>query len=77
MIISSHIITGEPIYVEVNIRTETIMTALKEVEEDINLTEFENARDKIKKYKSQGMYLPEWSMFEARIAKMEVLAEEE
>ena len=73
---STHIITGEPIYIEVTVRTATIMKAITEVEEDVNLAEFENARNKIKAYRAMGMYLPEFSMFETRMARMELLAEE-
>jgi len=74
---STHIITGEQIYIEVTVRTATIMKAITEVEEDVNLAEFENARNKIKAYRAMGMYLPEFSMFETRMARMELLAEEE
>lgn len=49
--------------------------AIKEVESLIRDAELKIARSSITKYRKQGLDLPEWSVLEARMARLEVLAE--
>ena len=49
--------------------------AIKEVESLIRDAELKIARSTITKYRKQGLDLPEWSVLEARMARLEVLAE--
>ena len=47
---------------------------IKSIEALINNAEFKKARTAIATAKQHGLDLPEWSIFEARMARMEVLA---
>jgi predicted ATP-binding protein involved in virulence len=50
-------------------------SAIEEVESLIRDAEFEDARAAITEYRKIGLDLPEWSVLEARMARMELLAE--
>lgn len=49
--------------------------AIKEVETLINEGDFEGARTKIAENRNAGLDLPEWSVLDSRMARMELLAE--
>lgn len=51
--------------------------AIKQVEALIDEVEFDAAKKIMAEFRSKGFDLPEWSMFEARIARFELLGEEE
>ena len=56
-------------------RPEAAMVAIQFVESLIEEGTFEKARTAISEAKENGLDLPEWSVLEARIARMEILAE--
>ena len=56
-------------------RPEESDSAIKEVESLIIDANFRKAREVIAKYRKIGLILPEWSVLEARMARMELLAE--
>ena len=56
-------------------RPEAAMAAIQSVESLIEEGTFEKARTAISEAKENGLDLPEWSVLEARIARMEILAE--
>lgn len=58
-------------------RPETATKAIEEIEQLIKEVEFDKARSKMAKYKKEGLDLPEWSVFEARIARLEIIDDEE
>jgi predicted ATP-binding protein involved in virulence len=58
-------------------RPENATNAIQKVEHLISELEFEKARDCIDKYKSEGLDLSEWTIFEARMSNLELLGEEE
>ncbi len=60
---------------EADDRPEVAMAAIQSVESLIGEGTFEKARAAISKAKENGLDLPEWSILEARIARMEILAE--
>ena len=51
------------------------MAAIQSVESLIGEGIFEEARTMISEAKKKGLDLPEWSVLEARIARLEILAE--
>ena len=51
------------------------MVAIQSVESLIGEGTFEKARTAISKAKKNGLDLPEWSVLETRIARLEILAE--
>ena len=56
-------------------RPEAAMVAIQSVESLIEEGTFEKARTAISKAKKNGLDLPEWSVLETRIARLEILAE--
>lgn len=60
---------------EADDRPSESSSAIKEVESLIRNAELKIARETITKYRKQGLDLPEWSVLEARMARLEVLAE--
>ena len=56
-------------------RPEEAMAAIQSVESLIGEGTFEKARTAISKAKKNGLDLPEWSVLETRIARLEILAE--
>lgn len=54
-------------------RPEVSSEAINNVEKLINAGDFKQARIRIKESKEKGIDLPEWVIFEARIAKLEIL----
>ncbi len=56
-------------------RPEAAMAAIQSVESLIEEGTFEKARAAILEAKENGLDLPEWSVLEARIARLEILAE--
>lgn len=60
---------------EADDRPEAAMTAIQSVESLIEEGAFEEAHTAISKAKENGLDLPEWSVLEARIARLEILAE--
>ena len=60
---------------ETDDRPEAAMTAIESVESLIEEGAFEEAHTAISKAKENGLDLPEWSVLEARIARLEILAE--
>ena len=56
-------------------RPEQAMAAIQSVESLIGEGIFEEARTMISEAKKKGLDLPEWSVLEARIARLEILAE--
>ena len=60
---------------EADDRPEAAMVAIQSVESLIEEGNFEKARTAISEAKKNGLDLPEWSVLEARIARMEILAE--
>ncbi len=58
-------------------RPENALEIIAKVENLIDEIEFEKARNLIKEYKKVGFDLPEWSTFEARMAKLEILGGDE
>ena len=60
---------------EADDRPEEAMAAIQSVESLIKEGTFEEARDAISEAKQNGLDLPEWSVLEARIARLEILAE--
>lgn len=60
---------------EADDRPEAAMAAIQSVESLIGEGTFEEARNAISQAKKNGLDLPEWSVLEARIARMEILAE--
>ena len=60
---------------EADDRPEDAMAAIQSVESLIREGTFEKARAAISEAKENGLDLPEWSVLEARIARMEILAE--
>ncbi|KKG64153.1 AAA family ATPase [Methanosarcina mazei] len=60
---------------EADDRPSESSSAVREVESLISDAEFEGARAAIAKYRRTGLDLPEWSMLEARMARMELLGE--
>lgn len=61
---------------EADERPEESLSAIKEVEGLITDGEFEKARSQMGKFKRVGLDLPEWSMLEARIARLEIIDKE-
>ena len=57
-------------------RPENALAVISEVEELINDIEFDEAITKMNEYKKNGYDFPEWSILEARIAKLKILGEE-
>lgn len=53
-------------------RPEASTKAIDEIENLINDVEFEEALQKMSLYKKNGLDLPEWSVFEARIARLNI-----
>lgn len=60
---------------EADDRPEAAMVAIQSVENLIEEGAFEEAHTAISKAKENGLDLPEWSVLEARIARLEILAE--
>ncbi len=60
---------------EADDRPEVAMAAIQSVESLIGEGTFEEARAAISEARKNGLDLPEWSVLEARIARMEILAE--
>ncbi len=60
---------------EADDRPEAAMAAIQSVESLIGEGTFEKARAVISEAKENGLDLPEWSVLEARIARLEILAE--
>lgn len=60
---------------EADDRPEAAMVAIQSVEGLIEEGAFEEAHTAISKAKENGLDLPEWSVLEARIARLEILAE--
>lgn len=60
---------------EADDRPEAAMVAIQSVESLIEEGTFEKARNAISEAKKNGLDLPEWSVLEARIARLEILAE--
>ena len=60
---------------EADDRPEAAMAAIQSVESLIGEGTFEEARAAILEAKRNGLDLPEWSVLEARIARLEILAE--
>lgn len=60
---------------EADDRPSEAILAIKEVESLIRDAKFKIARASIKKYREQGLDLPEWAVLETRMARLEVLAE--
>ena len=60
---------------EADDRPEAAMVAIQSVESLIEEGAFEEAHTAISKAKENGFDLPEWSVLEARIARLEILAE--
>ena len=60
---------------EADDRPEEAMAAIQSVESLIKEGTFEEARDAISEAKQNGLDLPEWSVLEARIARLEILGE--
>lgn len=58
-------------------RPEISVKAIEEVEELIDNIEFEQARELIDKYKSEGLDISEWVIFEARMSNLEILGEDD
>jgi predicted ATP-binding protein involved in virulence len=58
-------------------RPENASNAIAEIEQLIKEIEFEKARSKMAEYKKEGLDLPEWSIFEARIARLEIIDDQE
>lgn len=58
-------------------RPENASKAIEEIEQLIKEIEFDKARSKMAEYKKDGFDLPEWSVFEARIARLEIIDNEE
>ena len=50
-------------------------TIIKSVERSVAEGAFDDARAEMSKAKRNGFDLPEWSILEARIARLEILAE--
>ena len=51
--------------------------AIQKVEKLVDKLAFEKARKQIRKYKKEGLDLTEWAVFEARMANLEILGNEE
>lgn len=66
---------NEETEVKIFIYTKSAKEALADVENFIKEAEFNQARKKISEYKKAGIDLIEWSVLEARMARMEILAE--
>ncbi|MGH9841418.1 MAG: hypothetical protein ACREEM_21915, partial [Blastocatellia bacterium] len=49
--------------------------AIRNIEKLINSGDFKKARTEIANEKKKGLDLPEWSVLEARMARMEILAQ--
>lgn len=60
---------------EADDRPEDAKVILKSVERSVAEGEFAHARDEISRARQDGFDLPEWSVLEVRIARLEVLAE--
>ncbi|MDE2718920.1 MAG: AAA family ATPase [Chloroflexota bacterium] len=60
---------------EADDRPEAAMAAVKSVENLIEEGTFEEARVAISRARQDGLDLPEWSVLEARMARLEILAE--
>lgn len=60
---------------EADDRPEAAMVAIQSVESLIEEGAFEEAHTAVSKAKENGLDLPEWSVLEARIARLEILAE--
>jgi predicted ATP-binding protein involved in virulence len=60
---------------EADDRPSESSSAIREVELLVKNTKFKDARAAIAKYRNIGLDLPEWSVLEARMARMELLAE--
>lgn len=58
-------------------RPENATKAISEIEQLIKEIEFDKARSKMAEYKKEGLDLPEWSVFEARIARLEIIDDQE
>lgn len=56
-------------------RPEVSINAIEEVEQLIDDIEFDQARELIEKYKSEGLDISEWVVFEARMSNLEILGE--
>ena len=59
---------------EADDRPEDAQVAIQSVESLIGKGTFEKARAAVSKAKKNGLDLPEWSVLEARIARLEILA---
>lgn len=58
-------------------RPEVSINAIEEVEQLIDDVEFDQARELIEKYKSEGLDISEWVVFEARMSNLEILGEDD
>ena len=58
-------------------RPENAANAIAEIEQLIKEVEFDKARSKMAYYKKEGLDLPEWSVFEARISRLEIIDDQE
>ncbi len=58
-------------------RPEISVRAIEEVERLIDDIEFDQARELIDKYKSEGLDISEWVIFEARMSNLEILGEDD
>ncbi|MGN6297381.1 MAG: AAA family ATPase [Ginsengibacter sp.] len=58
-------------------RPENASKAIEDIEQLIKEIEFDKARSKMAEYKKDGFDLPEWSVFEARIARLEIIDNKE
>lgn len=58
-------------------RPDDALKIIATVENIIDEIDFEKARNLIKEYKNAGFDFPEWSTFEARMSKLEILGKDE
>jgi len=69
-------VTHENTEVHIYIYTTSAKRALTDVESSINNGEFKIARKQISNYIKNGINIVDWSILEARMARMELLIEE-
>ncbi len=58
-------------------RPKEAIEAIEKVEELISEGDFDDAKKMMAEYKSNGYDFPEWSVFEARIARLEIISDKE
>jgi len=74
---TKHPASHEDMEVKIFIYTESDKQALRDVLDSIIVAEFDNAKAKMSTHKKNGIELIDWSILEARMARMEMLATEE